>query len=120
MARKLIKDLSGSVIDTYNAQKAQARKAPKGFAIGDSVKVTEAVENTDVITSTQIEKQTESEVIHNYDLQESVITQESVTHDLTSSPESPVLSESSTSTNPQNHISVRESRIVATCLLNNS
>lgn len=108
MARKLIKDLSGSVIDTYNAQKAQARKAPKGFAIGDSVKVTEALEITDVATSAQVEKQAESEVIHNYDSQESVIAQDSVTTDLSTSPE-PASSESSTSnvsTNPQNHISV--------------
>lgn len=108
MARKLIKDLSGSVIDTYNAQKAQARKAPKGFAIGDSVKVTEALEITDVATSAQVEEQTEPEVIHNYDSQESVIAQDSVATDLSPSPE-PASSESSTSsvsTNPQNHISV--------------
>jgi len=47
MARKFIKDLSGSVIDTYNARKKEAKQAPKGFAVGDSIKVTESINSLD-------------------------------------------------------------------------
>lgn len=69
MTRKLIKDLSGSVIDNYNTQKKQARKAPKGFAINDSIKITESLNTADMDTASWKE-QSESKMTHNNDTSE--------------------------------------------------
>lgn len=62
MARKFIKELSGSVIDTCNDQKRQFKKAPKGFAVGDSLKITESFEIADMENKDSTEKQGESEM----------------------------------------------------------
>lgn len=101
MTRKLIKDLSGSVIDGYNIQKKQARKAPKGFAVNDSVKITESFDTAELSTENQQPQESEPEMTHNIQANQA---QEQVS--LESKPEVAVDLNSTDGNNSSNQVSL--------------